>query len=145
MSAGSFRETIRAEHEVLRGLLGRTLDFAELQAAGASVEALRACAREFYVTLAEHMSFEERMLPIALRDVIGWGQTLESMIAADHERQRAELGAALAALEPDEPSWERLVRDLRLFADTLLRDMEREEAALLDADLDDVATDAQGG
>jgi hypothetical protein len=145
MSSGRFRETILAEHEALRGLLTRTIDLADEQAAATTFEALRASVRHLYATLAEHMSFEERMLPVALRDVIGWGQTLEAMIAEDHGRQRAELAVAIASLEADEMSWDRLVRDIRLFADTLLRDMEREEEGLLDADLDAVATDAQGG
>ena len=144
MSSGRFRETILAEHETLRGLLTRTIDLADEQAA-TTFEALRASVRHLYATLAEHMSFEERMLPVALRDVIGWGQTLEAMIAEDHGRQRAELAVAIASLEADEMSWDRLVRDIRLFAHTLLRDMEREEEGLLDADLDAVATDAQGG
>ena len=145
MSSGRFREVILAEHEALRGLLSRTLDLAEEQAAASSFGALRASARELFTTLAEHMSFEERMLPVALRDVIGWGQTLEAMITEEHGRQRAELAAAMEYLETDDLSWDRLVRDIRLFADTLLRDMEREEEGLLDADLDALTTDAQGG
>jgi hypothetical protein len=146
LSSQGFREAILEEHEVLRDLLAKAIGLADSEERSASdLGELRARSRQLYVTLEEHMSFEERMLPAALRDVIGWSQALEARIAEDHGRQRQELAAALALLDEDDLSWVRLTDELRAFSETLLHDMETEEAGLLEADLDAVATDGEGG
>ena len=146
MSSRRFRETILVEHAALRRLLAETLGLADAEAvASAGLDQLRAHARQLYMTLEEHMSFAEAMLPTALRDVIGWGQALESRIAEDHARQRQELENALSALDAEALSWTDLAASLRAFADRLLRDIETEEAGLLEADLDAIATDSEGG
>jgi hypothetical protein len=142
MSSSRFRDAILEEHEMLRALLARTLD---VTGGAAALDELRANARRLFEQLGEHMSFEERMLPVALRDVIGWGEVLQARIAEDHGRQREELAAAVAALEAGALTLDELLGDLHAFAATLLRDMEREEGALLEADLDALAEDAQGG
>jgi hypothetical protein len=146
MSSGRFREAILAEHDMLRRLLGETLGLAEVEAvAAAQLDALRGHARRLYAKLEEHMLFEERMLPPALRDVIGWGQALQELIAGDHARQRQELAEAKAALDAEALSWSDLTAALRVFADRLLLDMEREEVGLQEADLDAIRTDGEGG
>jgi hypothetical protein len=146
MSSGRYREAILSEHETLRRLLGETIGLLEPEPEPAAVpEVLRARARSLYAMLEHHMSFEERMLPPALRDVIGWGQTLEAQIARDHARQRRELAEALEALDAETLTLAQLANDLRVFADRLLEDMEREEAGLLNADLDALASDSEGG
>jgi hypothetical protein len=146
LSSQGFRDAILEEHAVLRELLAQAIALAsgDERSAGA-LDDLRGRSRQLYVTLEEHMSFEERMLPAALRDVIGWSRALEERIAEDHGRQRGELAAALALLDEDGLSWVRLTDELRAFAATLLHDMETEEAGLLEADLDAVATDGEGG
>ena len=146
MSSARFREAILAEHAALRRLLYETLGLAEAEVvAAAGRDQLRARARQLYMTLEEHMSFEERMLPTALRDVIGCGQALGARIAEDHARQRQDLGDALSVLDAEATSCGDLALSLRTFADTLLRDIENEEACLLEADLDAIATDSEGG
>jgi len=146
MSSSHFREAILAEHDALRRLLAETLGLAESEAVtAAELDQLRARVRQLYIRLEEHLSFEERMLPTALRDVIGWGQALEAQIAEDHARQRREVEETLSALDAETLSRRDLATSLRAFADTLLRDMEMEEAGLLDADLDALATDGEGG
>jgi hypothetical protein len=106
---------------------------------------LRARARDLCLTLEEHLSFEERALPTALHDVIGWGAVLREQIEEDHERQRRDLASARSALEPDGLSWLELADRVRVFAATLLADLEREDAHLVNADLDAIATDSEGG
>lgn len=146
MSSTSFREALLAEHEALRGLIAQTLALATTVAGAApDLGELRGCARRLYLALEDHMAFEERMLPVALRDVIGWGQALAASIAEDHGRQRDEVAAALRSLEVDVLSWGELIEDLRAFTSHFLVDMEREEEGLLEADLDDASTDAVGG
>jgi hypothetical protein len=146
MSSGRFREAILVEHDTLRGLLAQAVGLAEIGSASVTeFDDLRASARQLYVTLEEHMSFEERTLPVALRDVIGLGSVLQARIAEDHGRQRQKLAVALGALETDTLSWRQLADDLRLFAADLLLDMEKEEECLLDADVDALSTDSEGG
>jgi hypothetical protein len=144
LSSGRFRDVIVAEHDTLRRLIAQTVEVANSSVAG-ELDELRAAARQLYVTLEEHMSFEDQMLPVALRDVIGWGPALEARIAEDHERQRQEVVGALEALEADTLSWAELAAVVRAFATNLLLDMEREEEGLLDAELDAMSTDSEGG
>ncbi len=80
-----------------------------------------------------------------MRDIIGWGAVVQAEIEEGHERQRATLASALSALEPEAVSSTRLVESVRTFADTLLLDLKAEERHLLNADLDAIATDSQGG
>ena len=146
MSSDRFREAILAEHETLRSLIAQTLDVATGDAdPGRRSDDLRGRARQLYLSLQDHLAIEERMLSVALRDVIGWGEMLEASIAEDHGRQRNEVASALTTLEAGGLSLGQLVEDLRVFTDHLLRDMAREEDGLLVADLDAVATDAEGG
>jgi hypothetical protein len=145
-SSRGLRDAILSSHDTLRGMLVETVDGAGPRgAAGADLGALRAGARRLYHTVAAYLAFEEQALPPALRDVIGWGAVLQQQIEEDHRRQREALAAAQSALEPDALSWGQLANDLRSFAAELLRDLEREDAALLNAQLDAIATDSEGG
>lgn len=144
--SGEVRDAILAQHETLRVILARTVELADLSAASAQeFDALRAQARTLYESLAAHMDFEERVLPTALRDVIGWGAMLQAQLEEDHSRQRASLATALDALGPNGLSGVALIESVRTFAQTLLVDMEGEESGLLEADLDAIATDTKGG
>jgi Hemerythrin HHE cation binding domain len=140
------RDAILSRHEALRGMAFESVDRADRQVASeADVARLREAARTFYRTVEDTLAFEDEALPPALRDVIGCGAVLLEQIEEDHRRQREALAAALSALEPDTlPSLE-LATELRAFVAELLRDLEREDEALLDAQLDALATDSQGG
>jgi hypothetical protein len=145
-SSRGLRDTILSSHDTLRGLLVETVGRADPRAAArADLGALRAGALRLYHTVAAYLAFEEQALPPALRDVIGWGPVLQEQIEEDHRRQRQALAAAQTALEPDALSWSELADDLRAFAADLLRDLEREDEALLNAQLDAIATDSEGG
>jgi hypothetical protein len=146
MSSGDVRDQIFSQHGVLRGLL------AEIEAitdraptSAAELDALRGRAQALYDALATHMAFEEVVLPAALRDVIGWGAVIQQQMQEDHQRQRETLARAISAIGPAGLSGAELVEDVRSFAITLLVDMESEERALLNADLDALAGDAKGG
>jgi hypothetical protein len=108
-------------------------------------DALRRHAKKLYQSLAEHMSFEEEVLPTALRDVIGWGAALQAQMEEDHEKQRATLTAALATVGPMGLTGAELIKSVRAFAGTILTDMEKEERGLLQADFDAMASDGHGG
>jgi hypothetical protein len=145
-SSGVVRDAITSQHAVLRGLLADTLDMAGRQSRSRRRRnALRARARHLCHTVEAQMTLEERALPVALRDVIGWGAALRAQIEADHERRRHALASVLSALEPAELSWAELAANVRAFAVSVLRDLEREEAGLLHADLDALADDSGGG
>jgi hypothetical protein len=146
MSSSSLRDAILSRHDELRGIVAEAVDLADSPGrAGRDLEALRASARRLYLTLEEVLTFEDQALPPALRDVIGWGAVLREQIEEDHRRQREAIASALSALEPDSLSWSELASELRAFAGAILRDIENEEAALLNATLDAIATDSEGG
>jgi hypothetical protein len=146
MSSRGLRDAILSHHDTLRGLVAETVGDVEPEAMSAmDLDRLRAGARNLYRTVEAYLAFEERALPPALRDVIGWGSVLQEQIEEDHRRQREALATALSALEPETLSWFELAADVRAFADALLRDLEREDEALLNAQLDAIATDSEGG
>ena len=91
------------------------------------------------------MEFEERILPTALCDVIGWGPEVRAQMEEDHKRRRASLAAAMLALEPDSLSAGRMIERIRELADALLVDLDSEERYLLAADFDALTNDSQGG
>jgi hypothetical protein len=145
-SSRVLRDAILSRHEALRGMAAENVDWAERQVTSeADVARLRAGARIFYRTVEDYLEFEDEALPPALRDVIGWGTVLLEQIEQDHRRQREALAAALSARDLDAMPWYELASELRAFAADLLRDLEREDEALLNAQLDAIATDAEGG
>ena len=145
-SSNDFRNVILSQHEALRELLTEAVDLTSPMArAGTELDTLRAHARGLFLTLEEHLSFEERAFPQALRDVIGWGGVLQAQIEDNHARQREALATALLTIERATLSWPELAKNVRMFATTLLHDIEEEDAALLNADLDAIATDSEGG
>ena len=91
------------------------------------------------------MENEERLLPAALRDVIGWGEVLQAKMSEDHQRQRVMLDAARSALEQSETSAPLLSDRVRTLVTTVLFDIEAEEQDLLHADIDALAIQSQGG
>jgi hypothetical protein len=145
-SSGDARAAILSSNEELRELAAETIHVAEgATTSMRSFEPLRAQAKDLCAAVAEHMDFEEQMLATALGDVIGWGSALRAQIEQDHERQRATVALAMAALEPDSASTARLIERIRAFADALLVDLESEERYLMTADLDALSIDSRGG
>ncbi|HVU50488.1 MAG TPA: hemerythrin domain-containing protein [Polyangia bacterium] len=145
-SSRVFRDAILSRHDALRGMALESVEWADRpMSSEADVARLRAGARTFYRTVEDYLAFEEEALPPALRDVIGWGPVLLEQIEEDHRRQREALANALLALEPESMSCFELANALRGFAAELLRDLEREDEALLNAQLDALANDSEGG
>jgi hypothetical protein len=145
MSSRTLRDAILSRHDALRGIAAESVDRADRQVRSeADVASLRAGARTFYRIVEDYLAFEEQALPPALRDVIGWGAVLLEQIEEDHRRQREAL-AALSALGSDTAPWLEIADELRAFAIELLRDLEREDEALLNAQLDAIANDSAGG
>lgn len=148
ISSSEARAAILSCHDELRGLVRQTIHSAVGDATSQpDVEPLRVHARELYQAIEEHMDFEERILPTALRDVIGWGSELQAQVMEGHDRLRAVLVRATSSLQsqPHGPPQAGLVESVRAFADRLLLDLQTEEACLLSADLDALAIDARGG
>jgi hypothetical protein len=145
-SSGAFREAILARHDVLRGMVADTVHLADRRPrARRDVDRLRARARDLYLTLDANLAFEARAFPVALRDVIGWGDVLREQIQEVHARQHQALSSALSGLRPKKLTWVDIVRDVRAIAASVIQDLEREEAALLNADLDALTNDSGGG
>ena len=147
MSSSDARAAILSSNEELRGLVQETIHVAE-EATELEVDYSSRCGctpRIFFAAFTEHMDFEERILPTALCDVIGWGSAVRAQMEEDHQRCRASLAAAMLALEPDSLSAGRMVARIRELADALLVDLDSEERYLLTADLDALTNDSQGG
>jgi hypothetical protein len=146
LSSSDARDVILSRHDDLRGLVLETIHQADdATEAGHDLESLRAHAKELYEAFQTHVDFEERILATALRDVIGLGAIMQAEMKEGHERQRAILASAMSALEPEGLSAERLVESVRAVADALLLDLSAEDQCLLQADLDAIATDSEGG
>ena len=146
MSSSDARAAILSSNEELRGLVQETIQVAEETTEWeVDFEPLRMHAKDLFAAFTEHMEFEERILPTALCDVIGWGPELRAQMEEDHERCRASLAATMLALEPDSLSAGRMIATIREVADALLLDLDTEERYLLTADLDALTNDSQGG
>lgn len=145
-SSGGFRNAILSQHDTLRGLLAEAVDLAAPRLMSrAELDVLRERVRDVYVTLQDHLDFEEHAFPQALRDVIGWGSVLQEQIEESHARQRRALADAFRTLEPGALSPAQLSREVRALAASVLADIDGEDDALLNADLDAIATDSEGG
>lgn len=145
MSSDEARGRILAQHEVLRMLLASVVGIADRTAASEEFETLRERARLLYETLAVHMTFEEQLLPAALRDVIGCGVMIREGLQEEHARQRRAIADAIAEIGPNGLSGAALIERVQAFADMLLVDMDSEERSLLRADLDALSNDSHGG
>lgn len=146
MSSSAARDAILSRHDELRCLVTETIHLADDAIwSDRDCEPLRVHAKELYEAFEEHMEFEERILSTALRDVIGWGSSLQAQMEEEREKQRAILASAMSALTPEGLSPAGLIESVRTVADTLLLDLQSEEQCLLNADLDAIAIDSQGG
>lgn len=146
LSSSDARAAILHRHEELRGLVNETMHAADRAIwSDLDLGPLREHARHLYQAFAEHMDFEERILPAALRDVIGQGSMLAQQVVDGHQRRRATLAMALTALEPDTLPPPRVVESVRALADTLLKDLRSEERYLYTADVDASVVDGYGG
>lgn len=150
MSSSDARAAILSSNEELRGLVEETIQVAQETTESTielevNFEPLRMHAKDLFAAFTEHIEFEERILPTALCDVIGWGPELRAQMEEDHERCRASLAATMLALEPDSLSADRMLARIREVADALLVDLDTEERYLLTADLDALTNDSQGG
>ena len=145
MSSSDARAAILSSNEELRGLVQETIHVAEVTTESVDFEPLRMHAKDLFAAFTQHMEFEERILPTALCDVIGWGPELRAQMEEDHERCRAALAATMLALEPDSLSAGRMIERIRELADALLVDLDSEERYLLTADLDALTNDSGGG
>jgi len=150
MSSSDARAAILSSNEELRGLVQETIHVAQETTESTTesevdFEPLRLHAKDLFAAFTEHMEFEERILPTALCDVIGWGPELRAQMEEDHERCRASLAATMLALEPDSLSAGRMIERIRELADALLVDLNSEERYLLTADLDALTNDSGGG
>lgn len=146
LSSSDARDAIISRHEQLRGLVSETMSCADdAIEPERPLEPLCEHARELYAAFEEHMDFEKQILATALCDVIGCGSELHAQMEEGHEHQRATLASAMSALEPERLSRARVIESVRVFADSMLLDLESEERCLLQADLDAMVSDSQGG
>jgi hypothetical protein len=140
------RSAIFAQHGHLRARIAQTVDIAtDVAATVRSIDVLREAAQDLYVALDEHMRFEEDLLSTALADVVGWGAALHKEVEEEHGRQRSSLASAIAALVPGQLTPHELAGSVLAQTTLLLADIEREERALMTAEVDALIADGAGG
>ena len=105
MSSSDARAAILSSNEELRGLVQETIHVAEevTELEVEYFEPLRMHAKDLFAAFTEHMEFEERILPTALCDVIGWGAAVRAQMEEDHQRCRASLAADHAGAGARQP------------------------------------------
>lgn len=143
ISSSDARAAILSCHDELRGLLIETIHIVDDPMQG--LELMRAHARDLCRALAAHIEFEERLVAMALADVIGWGGVLVAQLEAEHAHQRESLASILSAVEMVELPKPQLVASVHALADTMLVDLASEEQVLLAADVDALSQDSPGG
>jgi CBS domain-containing protein len=154
------RELVLSEHVHLRQLLVRALELARQVAegdegeegAGAGredgVRAMRGAAQSAYTALVAHTELEDRLLAPLLETIDAWGQVRSSDLRREHAQQRLALDRALVFLEEPAQSPVALAAAIEDVLSEVLRDMQREEAELLESDLlseDVLAVNTSGG
>jgi hypothetical protein len=146
LSSSAARAAILSSNEELRGAVQEAIHVAEATELEVDYfEPLRMHAKDLFAAFTEHIELEERILPTALCDVIGWGPAVRAQMEKDHQKCRAVLAATMLALEPDSMSAGRMVEKIREVANALLVDLDSEERYLLTADLDALTDDSHGG
>jgi acetoin utilization protein AcuB len=146
------RELVLSEHVHIRQLLARALELAQRVAGGEGreddVRMMRAAAQSAYTALVAHTELEDRLLAPVLETVDAWGHVRSDDLRREHVLQRQALHRALVVLEEPGQSPAALAAAIEDVLSEVLRDMQREEAELLNSDLlseDVLAVNTNGG
>jgi hypothetical protein len=136
LPAAEARETIFAQHHVIRMLLKAARTVCDLAASGnrRTGELLPLYFENVRVALEHHLATEERLLLPILGTDPPLGPERALRLAAEHDRQRDELAAATRALTGPE-GVAAASQKLRTLMDDLLTDMADEERWLLTPDV----------
>lgn len=125
------REQVLSQHRGLRRLLGQAMAVTE--------DKVAQIAQELRRNFLYHLTFEETFMFPALRDADIWGPQRLDAVTAEHRQQRAELDGLIDLLRDGRPAAE-IAQAVKALAEKLEKDMEAEEAELLNPNLlrDDV-------
>jgi iron-sulfur cluster repair protein YtfE (RIC family) len=135
MTPSEIRNKVLREHAALRVLMTEANDACrKVREDRASLADLVYQVDRLVRSLAKHLEMEDRVLVPTLREIDAWGAVRAENIAAEHERQRAEL-IELATLGHDADNARLLAATLSSFVQALVFDMEGEERDLLHPDL----------
>jgi iron-sulfur cluster repair protein YtfE (RIC family) len=142
MQPSEVRDRVLRDHAGLRELIERVESLAREVSGGErpQVRELRTAAETLLSTLLRHMDWEDRELVPALADSDAWGPERARRLSEEHVEQRQFLGGVIEGLRDSQRPPMALAASLIDLAQTLLIDMEEEEAFFLDPDVlrDDV-------
>ena len=119
------RARVLSDHAVLRG----TIDEVRRLLGEGDSGALRELFTELLHALVAHLEVEDRILIPTLRVI---EPSLAELFSGEHDAQRAWVRRTIARLADPAAASKRLLRDLTDFIDDLERDMNVEEAAVID-------------
>ncbi len=141
MKPSEVRRHVLDDHSELRDMLVR-LEALARDERNQTSDTLRLAGEALLERLATHMRWEDRYLGPAVREADGWGDARAALLAEDHREQREILGYALAQLRDGSRPKALVAVTLLDLVEMLRKDMEEEEAALLDPSVlrDDVVS-----
>lgn len=131
------RERIRSDHVEIRKILLEVTGLASKVKAGETrlQGSLREHCREVYGTLLRHMELEDAILAPALRETDSFGPVREKQLREEHAQQRAVLARALSDLDNSDKGATDLAQSILDLVESVRKDMEHEDADLLDENL----------
>jgi len=153
MAPGQVRSVIMAEHSHLRGLLDLTEGAAERVLSGGgfdetAVNAVRERAHHLRTALFAHLELENRVLVPAIREVPCFGPDRAERVLIEHAEQKKAVDGALMMLDDRSHPAAAVAAEIARLVQTLRKDMDFEEEALLDQFLlrdEMIPTDAEVG
>lgn len=125
---GEVRERVLADHAVLRRMIRELRRRAHK---GGDGPALRSLFTDLLDALGAHLSLEDDLLVPTLAVV---DPSLAELVEGEHDSQRAWIRRMLATIADSSCEPSRLIAELLLFTEDLERDMNVEEAAVIDAE-----------
>ena len=124
---GEVRERVLSDHAVLRTMI-REL---RRRAQKGDSAALRSLFTDLLGALGAHLSLEDDLLVPTLAAI---DPSLADLVEGEHAAQRAWIRRMLATIADARSDGERLLAELLEFTEDLERDMNVEEAAVIDAE-----------
>ena len=136
---GDLRAAVFRHHAEIRARL-RGLDaFTSPASPPLAAAQLRVAVLRLAVLVESHLSFEEHELAPCIRELDAWGKEREAALLAEHVEQRARLQYICLMAESEQTSDRELACEVSWLVVSLLDDMSREEAELME--LERLSTD----
>ena len=123
-------QSIRAQHEELRGCIRGLVRTAEGADLPSTQQVLRCLLLRFAARFDAHLTFEEREIGPRVRQLDAWGRAREIALQAEHRDQRRRIEEVCALAEVPGAGIGAFCEAVLELADRILEDMAHEDAIL---------------